>query len=272
MHRFLLLPSITAAVALVISFADPITAQDATPTVSSSADSPTREVILDVDDVGLPDGHAIVAVDRWSLEPGPDPLVIPPLGGGQIVVVESGSVALETAGEERILKARDILLIPANTKAVYRVSGGEPVIMFVVSMVSGFADAEGWSSDPVRHTVDYLVSSSSDEFSGGTGRVVLERVAMPPAASLPPMASDPLVWIEVGEGALGVTLEGDQLPFRWKSGTERTFRPSQYLPAMQPGTMLTLRNVEDAPLVLYQLSIAPAMSKSDGTPAPGESP
>jgi hypothetical protein len=59
-----------------------------------------------------------------------------------------------------------------------------------------------------------------------------------------------------------MTLEGEQLPFRWKSGAERTFRRGQYLPALQPGTRMALRNAEDDPLVLYRLTIAPVDSSA----------
>jgi hypothetical protein len=78
------------------------------------------------------------------------------------------------------------------------------------------------------------------------------------------------VWTEVGAGALGLTLEGEHLPFRWKSGTERTFRPGQSLPTLQPGTQMTLRNAGDDPLVLYRLTITPrgAEGAATGTPAP----
>jgi hypothetical protein len=72
-----------------------------------------------------------------------------------------------------------------------------------------------------------------------------------------------------------MTLEGERLPFRWKSGAERTFRYGQYLPALQPGTRMTLRNAADDPLVLYRLTLTPIASNattagpaSAGTPTP----
>ena len=65
---------------------------------------------------------------------------------------------------------------------------------------------------------------------------------------------------------MGMTLEGETLPFRWKSGAERTFRSGQYLPALRPGTRMTLRNAEDDPLVLYRLTLMPM---GGGTPTAG---
>jgi hypothetical protein len=59
---------------------------------------------------------------------------------------------------------------------------------------------------------------------------------------------------------LGLTLAGEHLPLRWKSGAERTFRPGQYLPALQDGTRMTFRNAGDEDLVLYRLMIVPEMT------------
>ena len=130
--------------------------------------------------------------------------------------------------------------------------------MFVVYVISGFADTGYWTVDPIAHTVDFLISSSADALPGGSARLVLERLMLPPGSALPAQEASPLVWNEIGEGAVGLTLEGEQLPFRWKSGAERTFRGGQYLPVVQPGTRMTLRNAIDTPLVLYRLTITPS--------------
>jgi hypothetical protein len=98
----------------------------------------------------------------------------------------------------------------------------------------------------------------------------LERLTLPLGSALPPQEASPFTWTEVGEGALGLTLEGEQLPFRWKSGAERTFRHGQYLPALQPDTRMTFRNAGDTPLVLYRLTLTPsdAGGSAAATPAP----
>ena len=71
----------------------------------------------------------------------------------------------------------------------------------------------------------------------------LERLTLPPGSALPPQEAQPWVWTEVGSGVLGLRLEGDKLPFRWKSGAERMFRHGQYLPALPPGTRMTFRTM-----------------------------
>jgi hypothetical protein len=117
--------------------------------------------------------------------------------------------------------------------------------------------------------VDFLISTSAEALPGGSARLLLERLTLPPGSALPPQEASPFTWTELGEGALGLTLEGEQLPFRWKSGAERTFRHGQYLPALQPGTRMTFRNAGDTPLVLYRLTLTPSgAGGSAATPAP----
>ena len=79
-----------------------------------------------------------------------------------------------------------------------------------------------------------------------------------------------MTWTEVREGVLGLTLEGERLPFRWVSGEERTFRLRQALPITQPGTTMTLRNASDELLVLYRLTLVPrgARGSAPGAPVP----
>jgi hypothetical protein len=62
-----------------------------------------------------------------------------------------------------------------------------------------------------------------------------------------------------------VRLEGERLPFRWKSGTERSFGVAQIPPVFPAGTLVTLRNADDDPLVLYRLTLTP--SGAAGPPA-----
>ena len=106
--------------------------------------------------------------------------------------------------------------------------------MFAVYLVSGFMDTGLGHSDPIAHSVDYLISSSGDALPGG--RPGGPGAADGTARECPARRTPPPCWTEIGEGAVGMTLEGEQLPFRWKSGAERTFRHGQYLPVLQPGT------------------------------------
>lgn len=80
-----------------------------------------------------------------------------------------------------------------------------------------------------------------------------------------------MTWVGTGEGRIGVTLEGERLPFRWDPGEEREFAAGQFLPFIAPGTEMTLRNAGDGPLVLYRLTLAPdaAAAGAAGTPLGG---
>ena len=238
-----------------------VRAQDGTPSATPGVTAPTTERLLDTTTDALPTGHAIVAVDRWRLQSGSPALTGPPLGGVLMVTVESGALTVTSGGTDHPLAAGEMFAL-ADEEVAFRVSGPEDATMFLVYIFSGFADTGFWTADVLTHTVDYLISTSADALPGGSARLVLERLTLPPGSALPPQDVTPLVWTEIGEGAVGMTLEGEQLPFRWKSGAERTFRHGQYLPVLQPGTRMTLRNAEDGPLVLYRLTIAPIGSST----------
>jgi hypothetical protein len=238
-----------------------VRAQDGTPSATPSGSTPTTETLLDVTTDVLPTGHAIIAVDRWRLQPSANPLTLPPLGGMVILTVTSGELTATTGGTDHSLSAGDIFT-PGDEEVAFRVSGSDEAMMFAVYAFSGFEDTGFWGTDPIAHRVDFLISTSADALPGGSARVVLERLTLPPGSALPPQEVTPFVWTEIGEGAVGMTLEGEQLPFRWKSGAERTFRHGQYLPVLQPGIRMTLRNAEDEPLVLYRLTIVPMGSST----------
>lgn len=99
--------------------------------------------------------------------------------------------------------------------------------------------------------------------------MVLEPLTLPPGAVLPSTPASELEWLRVAGGVLDLSLEGEQLPFRWKSGAERTFRVGQRLPAIADGTRMTLRNADDVPLLLWRLTIMPTET---GTSAATASP
>ena len=88
--------------------------------------------------------------------------------------------------------------------------------------------AAHWDVDPLAHTEDWIISTATDASPGGAGRLVVERLTLPPGSVLPAQQESPLVWVGVQDGVLGLTLEGERLPFRWQPGAERTFRPGQF--------------------------------------------
>jgi hypothetical protein len=117
-------------------------------------------------------------------------------------------------------------------------------------------------SDPQGYA-DIFVIQAATTLPPGMGRVTLERLTLPPGTALAPYAKTPFDWIGVAAGRVGVTLEGEHLPFRWDPGEERAFGLYQTLPAIQPGTEMTLRNAGETPLILYRLTLTPS---TDGTP------
>ena len=132
---------------------------------------------------------------------------------------------------------------------------------------AGQSKARLWKSgDPLVHTLDFVISASADALPGGPGRLRLERVTVPPEASLPPQTANPWSWTEVGAGTLGLTLVGEHLPSGWPSGTERTFPfGGDYVPQfLAPGTTMQMRNAGETPLVLYRLTLLPAQAGTPG--------
>jgi hypothetical protein len=258
-----------AIVAALLVAWTPVQAQDASPVATPGGAEPTIETLLDITTDALPAGHAIVAVDRWTLKPSATALTLPPHGGVVVITVASGEIIATAAETEHQLATGDTFA-PANEEVALRAPGDEDATAFVVYIISGFMDTELTDRDPIAYAVEYLISTSTDALPGGSARLVLKRLTLPPGSALPQREATPLVWTEIGEGAVGVTLEGEQLPFRWKSGAERTFRHGQYLPVIQPGTRMTLRNADDTPLVLYRLTMTPSGAGGSvaGTPVP----
>ena len=100
----------------------------------------------------------------------------------------------------------------------------------------------------------------------------MKRLTLAPGAALPTYTESGLDWLGIRAGRLTVRLEGEQLPFRWKSGAERAFGRAQILPVFPAGSQVTLRNAGDDPLIFYRLTITPGGGETAAstTPAAGE--
>jgi hypothetical protein len=227
----------------------------------------------------LPAGHASVGVRSWTLRSSPKPLTMPPLGGPSFITVAAGTITATVDGAEQRLTAGQHLSLTGDMAATFRAVGAEEARIFELYAVPSFTtpgrglgeadvDSPTWAYDPVVYTVEYLITASPDGLPGGPGHLILDRLTLPPGSTLPPQEAGPLTWIEVREGVLGLTLEGERLPFRWTSGEERTFQLRQALPITQPGTRMTLRNADDNPLILYRLTLAPTEERGPNTLAP----
>jgi len=214
----------------------------------------------------MPVGRAGIDVDRWRLRASPQPLSIPALGGPVTVAVEVGNLTATEAGTEHTIAAGEHATFASTQPVAFRAADAQEVIVSVVYVVpAGFDIAH--ATDPLAHTVDGPIDSRAEDLPGGSGRILLERITLPPGSALPPQEVRPLVWWGITEGRVGITLEGERLPFRWKPGEERTVAGGQSLPFIAPGTHLTLRNAEERPVVIYRLTLTPELAA--GTPPSG---
>lgn len=238
------------------------------PAIGGTSATPSAiagETLFDAVVDGLPSGAGTAQLLRWTLRPSPQALVIPPAEGVRFFVVESGEVAATEAGVEHRLAAGDVY-IAANPEqeVVFQLSGPEDATLLRGLVAKTLTTA---SFDPAAHEFVFLIEAFTDALPGGSGRVVLERLTLAPGAALPPGEIGSYDWTALSGGTLGVTLEGDDLPFPWKAGEERTVRSASLFPSpLAAGTWMTLRNAGAEPLVLYRMTLAP--SRMSITPAP----
>ena len=223
------------------------------------------ETLLDATTYAIPDGQGIVVLKRLTLQPSPEPLVVAPLTGPVFVLVESGELTATVAGTERLLAAGEIFS-PAEPEqeVVLRATGVEDAVAFLVYLHSGSEPRVPFNF--AVHTSEVLVFGPTHGLRGCPCHLILERLTLPPGSGLPPWEAYRYDWVKVGSGQIGLTLEGERLPARWKSGQERTFRQASALPIVPAGTRMTLRNAGDDPVVLYRLTLTP--NDADG-PAAG---
>jgi hypothetical protein len=265
-------------VVLVLSTSAPVGARHAAPGFLPGDLDPTTETLLDATTDGLPSEFAVVGVMRWVLQPGPTSLIVPPHGGPLVVMVERGQLTATQHGVETRLAAGEMFAQGDETQEVIlQVRGDEEVIMVVVAFQGlGYAATCTWGSDPLIHTQDVLLQAPSHTLPRGSVHLRLQRLTVPPGSTLPALEASPLMWLSVGDGVLGLTLEG-QMPFLWEPGQERNLYRGQAWPQlpdpivnplMSEGTLMTLRNVGDDPLVLYRLTL----TDNAGQTAPAESP
>jgi hypothetical protein len=157
------------------------------------------------------------------------------------------------------------------------VRGAEEASVLVVAFQTlGYAANCFWGSDALDHNQQILLLTPTHALPGGSVRLHLQRLTVPPGSALPAHEASPLILTSVGEGVLGMTLEG-QMPFLWEPGQERTLHRGQAWPQipdpidnplMSGGTRMTLRNAGDDPLVLYRLTL----TASAGAIAPADDP
>jgi hypothetical protein len=260
-------------VVLFLTMSAPVGAWHSGPRFFPSDLDSTAETLLDATTEGVPDAFAIVGVMRWALQPGPQPLIVPPHGGPVMVMVERGQLTATQDGVETRLTAGELYAPGDRTEEVFlQVRGAEEASILVVGFQElGFSTACFWGSNVHAHTQQVLMLTPAHALPAGLVRLRLERLTVPPGRSLPALEASPLMWTSVEDGVLGMTLQG-QMPFLWEPGQERTLYPRQAWPQlpdpninplMSGGTQMTLRNAGEGPLVLYRLTLTPSAGAQD---------
>jgi hypothetical protein len=248
------------------------------PAVSGTPATPqlvATETLLQEEPVAaMPAGEAGIYVNAYVMQPG----AISPHDGAVSTLyfkVEQGTVTITLADTQHQLHAGESWSV--STRAGYAIqnTGPDEARLFAVELLDAVASPTGSNpngafTDPMSGTWEPWFAVGAT-LPGGPGRVTLDRLTLPAGATLPAYTKSELDWLSIGAGRLAVTLVGEQLPFRWKSGAERTFAAGQSLPIIPAGSLVTQRNAGDDPLILYRLTIAPSGTgaASSGTPTGG---
>jgi hypothetical protein len=222
----------------------------------------TSDILIDATVDALPAGHAQVAIYTTQLQPG-----ISAEGTGQagveLLMVEQGQVATTGPDGEHTVPPGETVQVSLASSSAYglRNIGDTEARTIEVDLL----DAEktvtstmdiGVFSDPTGGVLDAPLAVGVT-LPDGPGRVILTRLTLPPGATLPAYTASGLDWIGIEAGRVGMTLEGERLPFRWDSGEERSFAKGQALPTVAPDVHVTLRNAGDSALVLDHLTLIP---------------
>jgi mannose-6-phosphate isomerase-like protein (cupin superfamily) len=224
--------------------------------------APATGTLIDASVDDLLAGHTLLLVERWRFRPGPTSGSLPPADGPTLLAVETGTLAVTVDGSQRTLGAGEPIVVPAGLGITMHNPGSTDTFVYIVSLalwtdIHGQSDLALFDYDQTLITVELLIGASTDALPGGPAQIVLERHTLPPGATLTPFEATGLDWLGVGAGSLGLTLAGERLPFRWQPGEEQKILVGQPLPIITPGTMMTLRNAGDDPLVCYRLIITP---------------
>jgi mannose-6-phosphate isomerase-like protein (cupin superfamily) len=259
---------------LLLGGVAPTLAQEATP-VSTSAEITTEELAtVQLPATANPPLPARLDVWLWGLTPGEELRFetgdAPPSIAADVVL--AGAYTVRSEGRLQVQRATGLEEVPPGTTVtvhpgeaviyvenqaaqVLRNPGDEPA-----QAISFGAFAAAPSADATLETV----SQADWERSGLAGQdltVTVERLTLPPRSSLPPVVPDvhaPRVFVvEEGEAQwvlLAPARATPPAPAAIPFGREQTiaFQP------LPPGEQLQLRNDEDQPLVLLQVTISTA--------------
>lgn len=224
---------------------------------------PAVETLVDAT-VGSPSQNwTPVEVERWTFPPGAAMLTIPPLDGPQWIVAEDAGLTVTSGGVERALTPGAGIVVVAGQDVVIRNRGDAAVSALRGVANAGFALEEYDRSVISKETA--LDTEAHLALLPGPSRIVFERITLAPRTTLLLEPASGQDWVDVSTGRLGLTLLGNGLPLNWQSGREREIAADELLPALAPGTRVTLRNVGDEPLVLLRLRVLPAAAGEPAT-------
>lgn len=224
----------------------------------SAAPATTTETLLNAPIAALPDGHATVQVGLHVLQPAVSGYW--PAVGTRFFTADRGAVEIVAGGATHALNEGDQLTLETREGFTMRNVGEVEARVMEADVLDAAAvttplNATHFYSDPTGGRVDWVIVAAAT-LPDDAAYAKVERITVLPGVALEPFTATGLEWIGIEQGRLGVTLDGEQLPFRWDAGEERTFGAYQQLPLAPVGAQVTLRNAGDTPLVLYWLKIA----------------
>jgi hypothetical protein len=232
--------------------------------VLTAAQPPALETLVDATVDGAAETWTPLAVERWTFQPGDATLTIPPLDGPQWIVAEGSGLVLTVDGTASQLAAGHGVSVAAGHTLTLHNSSSEQTAALRGAAASGFA-LEDYPRDAIKKQ-SALDTAAHEALPPGRSRVVFERLTLGTGTSLLLEPASGQDWLTVSSGTLGLTLLGDGLPRPWQSGHEREIAAGEPLPALVPGTRVTLRNLGEEPLVLLRLRLLPATGSNSPTP------
>lgn len=228
--------------------------------VLEAAHSPAVETLVDSTIEGAAKDWTPMTVEHWTFQPGPAALTIPALEGPQWLVADTGSAVIIIDGVSQDLPTDSVVVIPAGAALVVRNPGNSALSMYRGVAAAGFSFEDYDRGVISKETA--LDTEAHEALPPGTSRVVFERLTLYAGTTflLEPVSGQD--WLDIASGELGVTLIGDGVPLNWQSGHEREIAGGEMLPALVPGTRVSLRNIGNDPLVLLRLRVISSASTS----------
>lgn len=223
--------------------------------VLDAANGPKVDTLVDGTIDGAPSDWTPLTVEHWTFPPGPATLNISALNGPQWLVAESGPVAVTIDGVEETVPANAGIVVPTGSTLGVRNPGPTDLSLYRGVAASGFVLEDYDRGIVTKDTA--LDTEAHEALPPGKSRIIFERLTLLAGTTLLLEPASGQDWLDVVSGQLGMTLLGDGLPLNWQSGHEREVADGELLPALVPGTRVSLRNLGDDPLVLLRLRVIP---------------